>query len=59
MSAMDLPYLVDLTPYTEVTIKCGMEYVTTTPEHFVDCMLWLLANVDTNTVITKYGVEEE
>lgn len=54
-----IPYIIDLTRYSEVRIECGMDYVVTTPEHFVECMSWLLGNVDTDTVITKEGVEEE
>lgn len=55
MSEQGLAYLIDLSGYEEVHIKCGMSYVRTTPEHFVQCMAWLLTNVDTDTIITKDG----
>ena len=54
-----IPYIINLTRYSEVRIECGMDYVATTPERFIECMSWLLSNVDTDTVITKEGVGEE
>lgn len=47
----------DLTEYKEVRIIAGKHFVATTPEHFVECMAWLLANVDTDTLVTKDGIE--
>ena len=47
----------DLTEYKEVRIIAGKHFVATTPEHFVECMTWLLANVDTDTLVTKDGIE--
>ena len=47
----------DLTEYKEVRIIAGKHYVATTPEHFVECMAWLLTNVDTGTLVTKDGIE--
>lgn len=48
---------LDVTDYRELRIVCGDKFVATTPEHFVDCMAWLLTNVDTNTLVTKDGIE--
>lgn len=50
---------VDLTEYLELRIKCGERFVATTPEHLVECMAWLLTNVDVDTIVTKLGVEVE
>ena len=50
---------LDLSGYTEVCIECNEHFVKTTPEHFVDCMSWLLSSVDTDTLITKEGVEPD
>lgn len=48
---------LDLSKYKEVRISVGESFVATTPERFVACMAWLLTNVDTDTLITKDGVE--
>ena len=53
------PKVVDLTSYTEVRIVAGEHFVATTPERFVECMAWLLTNVDTDTLVTKHGIEED
>ena len=52
---------IDLTEYDvrEVRLVHGDHYVATTPEHLVECMAWLLTNVDVDTLITKDGVEVE
>lgn len=49
----------DLTGYKGIRIKAGDKFVATTPERFVECMSWLLCCVDTDTAITKDGVEVE
>lgn len=51
------PYVIDLNGYTEVRIKTDEHFVATTPERFIECMSWLLCCVDTDTEITKDGVE--
>lgn len=48
---------LDLTEYKEVRIVVGEHFVATTPEHFVECMSWLFTNVDTDTLVTKSGIE--
>ena len=48
---------VDLTVYKEVRIIAGKHYVATSPEHFVDCMAWLLANTYTDTLVTTGEIE--
>ena len=51
--------VLELSPYESVTISWKDKYVSTTTEHFVECMAWLLTNVDTDTIITKDGVEPD
>lgn len=57
MMAEYKPLIIDLKDYSEVRIENGMQYVATTPDMLVECMAWLLSNVDTDTIITKNGVE--
>jgi hypothetical protein len=47
----------DLSDYKAVRFTAGGAFVETTPERFVACMAWLLSCVDTDTLITKDGVE--
>ena len=47
---------IDLTRYQEVCFRCGEYFVATTPEHLIKCLVWLLTNVDTDTLVTKDGV---
>ena len=42
---------------TEVRIESGKHFVASTPEHIIECLSWLLTNVDTDTLVTKDGVE--
>ena len=42
---------------SEVRIEHGNHFVATTPEHFIECLAWLLTNVDTDTLVTKDGIE--
>lgn len=49
--------LTEYTKYEEVRIVAGEHIVTTTPEHLIECVLWLLTNVDTNTLVTRDGIE--
>lgn len=48
---------IDLSEYQEVRLSVGESFVATTPECLLDCVAWLLTNVDTHTLITKDGVE--
>ncbi len=48
---------IDLSEYKEVRLLVGKSFVATTPEHLLACMAWLLSCVDTDTLITKDGVE--
>lgn len=48
----------DLTNVSEVEVRFPGCTTRTTGEHFADCLAWLLACVDTNTVIEKDGVSE-
>ena len=50
---------IDLTEYDvrEVRFECGRHFVATTPAHLIECMAWLLTNVDTDTMVTKDGIE--
>lgn len=52
---------IDLTEYgvREVRMACGDHFVATTPERLIECMAWLLTNVDTDTIITRDGIEED
>lgn len=50
---------VDLTDYAEVRIVAGEHFVATTPDRLVECMAWLLTNVDTDTLVTKDGIEAD
>ena len=51
------PLIIDLGDYSEVRIESGMQYIATTPDKLIECMAWLLTNVDTDTIITKDGIE--
>ena len=50
---------IDLPEYdvSEVRLVCGKHFVATTPDHLLECMAWLLTNVDTDTLVTKDGIE--
>ena len=57
VGAEKMSVALDLTEYKEVRIVVGEHFVATTPEHFMECMSWLLTNVDTDTLVTKDGIE--
>lgn len=55
-----MKYLIDLTDgIDEVRVQLGDRFVATTPEHFLECMSWLLSSVDVDTRITSEGVEPD
>lgn len=57
VGAEKMSVTIDLTEYKEVRIVAGEHFVATTPERFMECMSWLLTNVDTDTLVTKDGIE--
>ena len=50
---------IDLGEYdvSEVRVECGRHFVATTTEHLIECLAWLLTNVDTDTLVTKDRIE--
>ena len=40
------PFYIDLSSYTEVEIKAGMNYVRVTPDRLLECLSWLFCGAD-------------
>lgn len=51
--------IIDLENVDEVRVTLGDKFVATSPEHFLECMSWLLCNVDTDTKVTQLGIEPD